>query len=280
VDPERHETLRQTILEAQAVWFDSPIPGYLDRVEGPVNLDNQQDRAIGRVSGSCYHDLALAVAVGLLRWIEKAAPASDYTASMRYYTAAGDHISERLTGLIAQVRCECRQGINRWKEEQGSGYRAEPSVAAPVSIIPAYSNQSIETVGQANQEKGKTDELAVGRGEEDRPTPVGRAERIRQLKRGPRLAWLSFSYVESKAGKPLLDREAYDLFEEEGVSDRAEDARELEDYELPGFETWARYLREARKVFGQGKYTPRAGRQFGKSIVKADHIERPGKDEE
>jgi len=119
VERERHEMLYRAIVEAQAIWFDTPAHGYLDRPEGPVYLDHLEDRPIVRVSGSCHHDLALSLAVGLLGWIVEAVPASDYAAAMRFYTAAGDHVSERLTGLVALVRCECQQGIARWREKAG-----------------------------------------------------------------------------------------------------------------------------------------------------------------
>ena len=48
---------------------------------------------------------------------------------------------------------------------------------------------------------------------------------------------------------------------------------ELTDYHLPGFSTWSRQLREARKVLGESKYTRRAGRPTGKSIVRREDIE-------
>src|SRR5260370_184644 len=58
------EPLHQAIFDAQEIWFETPIARYLDRQEGPVNLSRLGQ---GVVIGSCYHDLALAVAVRALQ---------------------------------------------------------------------------------------------------------------------------------------------------------------------------------------------------------------------
>ena len=46
----------------------------------------------------------------------------------------------------------------------------------------------------------------------------------------------------------------------------------LKDYNLPSFETWGRYLRKARRLLGEQKNTPRAGRLRGRSIVGEEDI--------
>jgi hypothetical protein len=48
---------------------------------------------------------------------------------------------------------------------------------------------------------------------------------------------------------------------------------------LPGFDTWQRYVRQARKHLGKQKNAPRAGRSFGRSIVPAKNIEPPEAEE-
>ncbi len=47
---------------------------------------------------------------------------------------------------------------------------------------------------------------------------------------------------------------------------------------LPAFETWQRYVREARRHLGEQKNTTRAGRQYGRSIVPAAELEPPEDD--
>ncbi len=62
------------------------------------------------------------------------------------------------------------------------------------------------------------------------------------------------------------DREVYDWLAEN-------DPDPDHDYELPAFETWARYVREARKALNRRKNTPRYGRAEGsRSIVSVNSI--------
>ena len=49
--------------------------------------------------------------------------------------------------------------------------------------------------------------------------------------------------------------------------------------EMPAFETWQRYVRQARQHLGQQKNTPRAGRSRGRSIALPEEIEFPEVDE-
>jgi hypothetical protein len=123
------------VLEAQAIWYETPIARYLDRPQGPVYLDRKENWATRRVSGSCHHDLALKVACGLLRWIDESIPAKEYVSMMRFYTVAGDHVGQHLDDQCSLVRCECQEGIARWKAQaipalQGSNFgpeRLDPS---------------------------------------------------------------------------------------------------------------------------------------------------------
>jgi hypothetical protein len=128
---ELHEPLLQAIAEAQAIWFDTPVRRYLDRPEGPVYLDQQETRTPPRVSGSCHHDLAMAVAVWLWGWIGESRPAEDYVAAMRLLTAAGDFVEQHLTSLTALVQCECQRGIARWKEDARPAGPTAPTVERP-----------------------------------------------------------------------------------------------------------------------------------------------------
>jgi hypothetical protein len=91
-----------------------------------------------------------------------------------------------------------------------------------------------------------------------------------QLQPADRKAYLSFQYAESKAGKRLQDQEAYELLNEESIPTDQGDLGELTDYELPTKETWTRQVRNARYALGEQKYTPRAGRSIGGSVVKKD----------
>jgi hypothetical protein len=105
--------LNQAIVEAQAIWFDTPIADYLERA-APVYLDREGRQTAQGISGSCYHDLALAVASGTLQAIGQGSRVMDYTGKLRGATAAGNFVAGHLASLIPQVRCECQEGIARW----------------------------------------------------------------------------------------------------------------------------------------------------------------------
>jgi hypothetical protein len=66
---------------------------------------------------------------------------------------------------------------------------------------------------------------------------------------------------ENAALDGAIDREVYDWLIENWKEER-----------LPPFAAWCRYLRDARAAEGTSKYTPRAGRQSGRSIVRPDDI--------
>jgi hypothetical protein len=104
--------------------------------------------------------------------------------------------------------------------------------------------------------------------------PVERDEYIQRMERAVRLAYLAFYYAESRAGRRLEDREAHELLKEEGIPEGAGERGELAEYQLPSFDTWSRYLREARSQLGEQKHTRRSGRQHGKSIMSGDQIEQ------
>jgi hypothetical protein len=76
-------------------------------------------------------------------------------------------------------------------------------------------------------------------------------------------------YLDAIAKNPnelngALDREVYDWVKEHADGEP-----------LPAFNTWDRYVRDARKHLGKQKNTPRKGRATGKSVVSEDQIERP-----
>lgn len=74
-------------------------------------------------------------------------------------------------------------------------------------------------------------------------------------------AYQSYVITESQLTK-CTDHEAYDWLVENGI----------QDYDLPSFETWQRYVRKGRKYYGTQKNESRKGRT-GRSIVNSSQIE-------
>ncbi len=71
-----------------------------------------------------------------------------------------------------------------------------------------------------------------------------------------RLAYLAATCAETKNGRTMTDREAWDWLKENGITG----ADELNDYELPLPETFADYLTKARRALGEQRKQPRGGR--------------------
>ena len=75
-------------------------------------------------------------------------------------------------------------------------------------------------------------------------------------------AYRSYGYAIDK--KPQLadakDKEVYNWLVENGI----------DDYSIPAFETWQRYLRAGRKHYGTSKNAPRAGRYLKTAISVTD----------
>ncbi len=85
------------------------------------------------------------------------------------------------------------------------------------------------------------------------------------LPQAVRIAWASWKLAESAHSKWPTDKVAYDWLKEL-ADDRF--VGELAGYSLPSFDTWSKYVRQARSHFRENKNTRRAGRATGSSIVR------------
>lgn len=99
-----------------------------------------------------------------------------------------------------------------------------------------------------------TDREAIQQPEESRLTPA-----IEN-------AWLSWKLAEDYNPGELTDQKAYDWLREQEFD------APLVGYKLPAFDTWSKYVRAARKHYGEQKNQPRAGRATGPSVVWQSEI--------
>jgi hypothetical protein len=162
---------------------------------------------------------------------------------------------------VAQFDCDAiRDSINR-----------EAQAAMEVCNASAYSAVA-----------GQTGKGAAASTPEQLATVSGgtREAVLRNLKPSVLKAYLAFQYAEKMKERRLEDREAHTWLKENGIDQGKGDFAELVDYKLPSFDTWGRQLRNARGPLGEQKYTRRAGRAIGSSIVRSDEIEYQRGDEE
>ena len=151
-----------------------------------------------------------------------------------------------------------------------------------LDYLPA-SGTALRTLQQSIEDLGGKPDPSEGNGGAD-STPkqpaadlnIKKEEVLAGLEPADRKAYSAYQYAETMAEKRLQDREAYDWLKENGIDANKGDVGELADYELPDFPTWTRQLRNARNPLGEQKYTRRAGRDTGRSIVTAKEIEYQG----
>ena len=112
------------------------------------------------------------------------------------------------------------------------------------------------------------------------PSSKPQEEQVSPLVPAAKKAYYSYSWAERKLTEAgyakVTDRQAYDWFRDNGLPDEREAtdlAGELEGYELPAFDTWSRQVRTARDVLRSQKYSRRAGRPTGRSVVRESEIE-------
>ena len=98
-------------------------------------------------------------------------------------------------------------------------------------------------------------------------TPTAPLERLTPT---VKKAWASWKLAEENHTEKPLDRAAYVWLEQQPDDFFVGD---LVDYELPKFDTWGRYVRQARKAADENKNQPRGGRsESSGSVARADEL--------
>lgn len=121
----------------------------------------------------------------------------------------------------------------------------------------------IPPVGQApGGREAKKEELAEKMAAAQKTITNGKKEWIDLLPERVRFAYGQYLAAVPNVPNQATDRECYDWAKAHNEGTR-----------LPAFDTWQRYVRQARRHLGQQKNSPQAGRSRGHSIVLPHEIE-------
>lgn len=165
-------------------------------------------------------------------------------------------------------------------EEIDIGLRREQIIfqaSAPLAATAATAPPSIDATPGTTQS-----EVKDGQAQGTAPAPgdatgdeTHRAE-FSKLPKARRLAYFAFQYVAEKTGTHpgrLLDHDAWDWLNENGIDEPAGIVGELADYRPPNAPaTWVRYLSEARKALGEQKRRRGTRATTGHSVIRRDEI--------
>lgn len=110
-------------------------------------------------------------------------------------------------------------------------------------------------------------------------TAEGKRAILEKMEPARWMAYLAYQYVQTKLGKILRDKDAYDWIKERGFEAGHGELGELDDYKLTTLETFQRYLSDARAALGERKYERRCGRPHRSSIIEAEQREYQNADE-
>ena len=144
-----------------------------------------------------------------------------------------------------------------------------PEACRKIAAVIQAAKQLPAAVPEKGGEKG-------GGGSTPEEAAIARKAAWGRLPNRARKAYSAFQYAAEKNGvKPqdLTAPDAHKWLSENGIDQEKGDVDILTDYKPPTPGTFQRYLSMALNGLDENKYTPRAGRPAGPSIVKGDEIE-------
>ncbi len=159
-------------------------------------------------------------------------------------TAGGEALSRALCGMFEAMQA----------------YAGKPASAVTGAILPPVPASADRT--------SKMESLAEKMASAQEALSSGKREWIDLLPERVKYAYGQYLSAVPNVPDQATDRECYDWAKGHN-----------EGSPIPAFETWQRYVRQARKHLGQQKNTPQAGRSFGRSIALPEEIDPPEADE-
>jgi len=200
--------------------------------------------------------------------------------------------AEKLFGPFPRDANALRDGTGAWKRLlydltilHDSFNRASPDLGAQSTAIPSAPTGDVVVNIEATFPPGSTQpavktEPGGGDGGVGLTPEQGKAA-FDKLKPAEKKAYWALKYAEGEAGRSLEDREAHEWLKENGIDEEKAGLGELANYEVPkSLDTFRHYVGKARTALDENKYTRRAGRERGRSIVRGDEIEHQRGDDE
>jgi len=141
----------------------------------------------------------------------------------------------------------------------------DPGLPAGMSLV---RQATLITAKQTLDGSGRSDSGGGEIQSDDAGVP-NKLERLATIRAADKKAYFTYAYAETNLGH-VTDKRAYEWLKDNGLPDEVQSpelANELAGYELPAFPTWAKQVRNARKVLGEQKYEKRADKKPGRSIV-------------
>lgn len=151
-----HQRFVNSLCEAQGYWFGTPISRFLDRPDGPVHLDEEPNNIQWRVSASCYHELAMGLACGVVLriraghtagWFRRSFSGAIVARTGSRLIASGERVAVRLGSIKGFVRSEAAAGIKR-SQSQHNGHETNDATAVTAGDIANWPPFSTRTMAE------------------------------------------------------------------------------------------------------------------------------------
>ena len=139
---EWHGLLHPNLESARSIWIATSAKECLTRPE-PVRVDRHNANPC-RFDGCCFHEVAINFADGVISCADGGMANRDFASMLRQYTARGNHVTDYLLSLVADIRCECRDGMSRWRASEELSNKGRKGAEIDPLIASAARQQASE----------------------------------------------------------------------------------------------------------------------------------------
>jgi hypothetical protein len=128
---------------AKNMWWSTPLQCYFTRPRPIIVFELGTRRT--RLDGSCFHEVAINFADSLYGCVQDSVRAGEYTSLLRFQTGRGDEVTDYLKSLVADIRCEWREALERfWQSKYGTA-ADKTQTNGQIGVPPSHSSQDQAT---------------------------------------------------------------------------------------------------------------------------------------